>query len=92
MPIPSSLNNKNLIVYYITSTGEKEKHEVIVKDGFATFETNHFSTYILAENKTISNQNINNPKTGDSFNLYIITIFLSTLLMIGTYLYLKKEN
>lgn len=92
IPIPKQLDNKNLIVYYITSSGEKEKHEVIVKNGLATFETNHFSTYILAENNIIKNEVISNPKTEDNIYLYIGTTLLSLVLMLGIYLYFKKNK
>lgn len=73
IPVPTELDGKQLIVYYITSERKLEEHEVIIKDGYATFETNHFSVYTLAE-KTSSavtnNQSIGgNPKTGDSTNL-----------------------
>ena len=49
IPVPTELNGKELVVYYITTTGEKEEHEVKIKDGYAVFTTDHFSTYILAE-------------------------------------------
>lgn len=49
IPVPTELNGKDLVVYYITTTGEKEEHEVTIKDGYAVFTTDHFSTYILAE-------------------------------------------
>ena len=54
IPVPDELKDKDkLIVWYIPSSGEKEEHEVTPKtiDGklYAEFETNHFSTYILAE-------------------------------------------
>lgn len=49
IPVPTELNGKDLVVYYITETGEKEEHEVTIKDGYAVFTTNHFSTYTLAE-------------------------------------------
>ena len=54
IPVPTELNGKELVVYYITTTGEKEEHEVTIKDGYAVFTTDHFSTYTLAEKITIS--------------------------------------
>ena len=74
IPVPIELNGKDLIVYYITSEGAKEEHEVIVKDGYASFETNHFSTYVLAE-KTEEN-----PKTYDGI---INSIFAGSISLIG---------
>ena len=70
---------------YITSEGAKEEHEVIVKDGYASFETNHFSTYVLAEKAE------ENPKTYDRI---INSIFAGSISLIGlvcVIIYLKKE-
>lgn len=49
VPVPENLKDKNITVYYINSEGEKEEHKATVTDGIATFETDHFSTYVLAE-------------------------------------------
>lgn len=71
IPVPTELNGKELIVYYITSSGEKEEHIVTVKDGYAEFETNHFSIYTLAEKvsssagKEPSTPTENNPSGGN---------------------------
>lgn len=51
IPVPTELEGKDLTVYYITKEGKTEEHKVIVKDGYATFTTNHFSIYTLAEKK-----------------------------------------
>ena len=57
IPVPTELNGKELVVYYITTTGEKEEHEVTIKDGYAVFTTDHFSIYTLAEKVTTSEDN-----------------------------------
>ena len=49
IPVPAAMEGKNLAVYYYAADGTEEKHEVTVKDGFAEFQTNHFSEYTLAE-------------------------------------------
>ena len=77
MPVPTDLEGKNLAIYYVTEDGKVEEHEVTIKDGYATFQTNHFSIYTLAE-KTNS---IVNPKTGDNISLYII-LSISSLIML----------
>lgn len=77
MPVPTDLEGKNLAIYYVTDDGKVEEHEVTIKDGYATFQTNHFSIYTLAE-KTNS---IVNPKTGDNISLYII-LSISSLIML----------
>lgn len=49
IPVPEILKDKGIIVYYINSNGEKKEYSATVKDGFAIFETDHFSTYALVE-------------------------------------------
>lgn len=47
IPIDSSYNNKKLIAYYLKDDGTKEEHTVTIENGYASFETDHFSTYTL---------------------------------------------
>lgn len=47
LPIPEKYENKKLIVYYVDTNGNKTEHSVTVKNGFASFETDHFSIYTL---------------------------------------------
>lgn len=49
IPVPEILKDKEITVYYINSNGEKEEHIATVKEDIAYFETDHFSTYVLAE-------------------------------------------
>ena len=94
IPVPKELEGKELTVYYIPSSGEKEEHQVTIKDGFATFETNHFSVYTLAEKVSSTetttetkDENINDnekdetPKTGvaDSVYLSLIMVVVSAI-------------
>ena len=93
IPVPTELNGKELVVYYITTTGEKEEHEVTIKDGYAVFTTDHFSTYTLAEK--VSNAETTNetstttekeekdetPKTGtiDIISYVLVATFISAV-------------
>ncbi len=65
IPVPEILKDKEITVYYINSMGEKEEHIATVKDGIASFETDHFSTYVLAE-KVDEDNNADNNVAGDS--------------------------
>ena len=76
IPVPKTFEDEQLItVYYIDNKGNKTEHKATVKDGFASFETNHFSTYALVEK--IDNTNSNdgntsgdkNPETNDNNNI-----------------------
>lgn len=92
IPVPTELNGKDLIVYYIASDGTKEEHEVTIEDGYAIFETNHFSTYILAENTT-TEETIENPQTSDNVLLYVTLGIISLIGLNGTTtVYLKRNN
>lgn len=51
IPIDKQFEGKKLVVYYVDANGKTTEHAVTVKGGFATFETDHFSIYTLAEAK-----------------------------------------
>jgi len=86
IPISENLKDKRITVYYINSNGEKEEHIPTVKDGIASFETNHFSTYILVEK-----QGEENPNTLDSIQKYVVISMVSLIGIVIAKLYLKKE-
>lgn len=90
IPVPTELIGKDLIVYYITSAGAKEEHEVTIKDGYATFETNHFSIYSLAEKKSAVSEE--NPQTYDGIVNSIFIGTISFIGLLGTILYFKKKS
>lgn len=64
IPIPNDIDTSKLAIYRITENGEKTEYKATVKTidnkKYATFETDHFSTYVLAETKTTSNSDENN--------------------------------
>ena len=103
IPVPTELNGKELIVYYLTSSGDLEEHAVSIKDGYAEFETDHFSVYTLAEktsstttptptsNTTTDTSTISNPQTGDNIMFYIGVLGLSIIGLAGAGLYTRKR-
>lgn len=60
IPMRSEFAGKTLTAYYIDENGNKTAHEVTVEDGYATFETEHFSTYAI-----VASTAANVPKTSD---------------------------
>lgn len=88
IPIPASLNGKDLIVEYITSDGKIEKYEVTVKDGMAYFETDHFSIYSLGE---VLKEELN-PQTFDIVNKYMLLTAVSLMGLMGVSIYLSKKR
>lgn len=86
IPVPKSMEGKTIKAYYINSAGEKEEHVVTVKDNIASFETDHFSTYALAEVK------IDNPNTGDNIMQFIILGSISIIGLVGAAIYCNRKK
>ncbi|MGN0329526.1 MAG: hypothetical protein ACI4D4_11185 [Lachnospira sp.] len=53
IPVSTEFKDKNLIAYYVDENKDIHRYEVTVKDGYASFVTDHFSIYTLAEKKSI---------------------------------------
>jgi hypothetical protein len=95
IPIPSDYNKSRLEVYRIDDNGTKTKYNVTVNGEYASFETDHFSIYVLAEKKeetAPSTPTVNKgekdetPKTGIQDITYIITavVIISAVGIIAT--------
>ena len=88
IPIKDEYKNKNLVAYYVDDNGKVTEYEVIVKDGYAIFNTDHFSIY------TLGVKNVNNPQTGDNIINSVILAFVSIICLsgIGIYFYKNKRS
>lgn len=88
IPIKDEYKNKNLVVYYVDDNGKVTEYEVTVKDGYAIFNTDHFSIY------TLGVKNVNNPQTGDNIINSVILAFVSIICLsgIGIYFYKNKRS
>lgn len=88
IPIKDEYKNKNLIAYYVDDNGKVTEYEVTVKDGYAIFNTDHFSIY------TLGVKNVNNPQTGDNIINSVILAFVSIICLsgIGIYFYKNKRS
>ena len=75
IPVSDGFDIDKLVVYYIDEEGNLIEYPVVVKDGVAYFETDHFSYYALAEKQgnslttqstteTQTDSNKPNPSTG----------------------------
>ena len=92
IPVMESLKGKNLIVYYIKDDNTLEEHSVTLdEEENATFTTNHFSTYILAEAPSTPIVS-NNVQTG-TINPLIVSIEILGLIIGMLYIgkSIKKE-
>ena len=99
IPVPEGYNTSKIVVYRIAEDGTKTKYDTTINDGYITFETDHFSNYVVAEeterstvNETISNENKldNEPKTGEvAIKLFIgIGLVAFVVLIVNN----KKRN
>lgn len=59
IPISGLTKNSKLTAYHINDSGEIETYDVLVENGYAIFETDHFSIYTLAIKKDVENTNTN---------------------------------
>ena len=87
IPIKKELQNQKLKAYYITDEKEIEEYNVLIENGYAVFETDHFSTYTIAKTGEILN-----PETYNGITIYIILGIISIIGLLTTTMYLKKQN
>ena len=97
IPIPSDYNKDRLEVYRIADNGEKIRYEITIDGDYATFETDHFSTYVLGEKAeetttintetTAKGEKDETPKTGATATIAGIT---ALVILIGTVVIIKK--
>ena len=57
IPIPENFDASRLIAYRIEDDNSKVEYQVTVANGYAIFETDHFSIYILGERTKVSGEN-----------------------------------
>lgn len=85
IPVSEKFKDKELVAYYVSDDGKITQYEVTVKDGYAVFNTDHFSIY------TLGVKTIENPKTGDNIGRSVLVGAISLISLIGCGLYLKKR-
>lgn len=57
IPVPSGYDTSKIVVYRVADDGTKTKYDTIVANGYIVFETDHFSNYVVAEEKTTETTN-----------------------------------
>lgn len=60
VPIPVGFDASRLAIYRFEEDGTKTEYKVKVENGYATFETDHFSTYVLGETTKLSSETQDN--------------------------------
>lgn len=66
IPIPSNFDKTKLSVFRISDDGTKIKYDTKVENNVATIETDHFSTYVLAENNVVAKNDDNKNNTTET--------------------------
>lgn len=77
LPIPEGLSasdGKTLVVYRIEDDGTWTKCNTATANGYLTFATNHFSTYVIVE--TSGTTALTSPKTGEETMAYAWAVML----------------
>ena len=92
IPVPETLKGKQLVVYYIDESGNKETYSVTVEDDYLVFKTKHFSEYTVAELADTSKETIHNPNTYDNVGVWTMVLLVSLLGTCTTTIYLNKNN
>ena len=102
--VPSTLDaNKGLVVYRMEDNGTLTELKTSVENGKVFFETNHFSTYIVAEKAAVAEETTtaaaaketttaktNSPKTGDAAP--VAALMVVALGACGAVIASKKKN
>lgn len=91
IPVPTEFNKENLVVYRVEEDGTKTEYNVTVNGETATFETDHFSTYVLAEKTVADKEKDDTPKTGTVESIYFI-LTITAISALGIIAFRKKEN
>ena len=92
--LPEDLKGyKKYEVVYIKDNQIQETIPATIEDGYIVFETTHLSHYgIVATEKSLNTNIIENPKTGDNVRFYIVTSILSIIGIAGLGLYGYKRK
>lgn len=79
--IPTGYDKNKLVVYYINDNGAKEKLTSTINNDKISFETEHFSTYVIAESTL--NGIDENPDAGTNSIPWILPACIGGIALIG---------
>lgn len=91
--LPEDLKGyKKYEVVYIKDNQIQETIPATIEDGYIVFETTHLSHYgIVATEKSLNTNIIENPKTGDNVMIYLSIGFLSIVGIVGASVIIYKK-
>lgn len=85
IPIPENFKGKDLVIYYVDDNGKSVTYDVKVENGYAVFNTNHFSIY------TLGYKDVSNPETFDGILSNMVIGIVSLIGLVSVVIYLKKK-
>ena len=74
--LPEGKAGTDYYVAYVAEDGTIIAMPTTYADGVLTFETIHFSNYVVLENQTVTPADPSNPQTGDSANLMLFVVLM----------------
>lgn len=89
LPIPDGLsadNGKRLVTYRIEEDGSLTKCDTATSNGYLTFATNHFSTYVIVEEEAATS-----PKTGEDNVVFIWSLIALAAGASGIFMMKKRR-
>lgn len=89
LPIPDGLsadNGKRLVTYRIEEDGSLTKCDTATSNGYLTFATNHFSTYVIVEEAAATS-----PKTGEDNVVFIWSLIALAAGVSGIFMMKKRR-
>ena len=102
VPYTKTNSNSQIEVYYVSADGKtQEKMVAEYEDGVLTWETNHFSTFVVVEKANAAKDDAAKPadakkppRTGDESNLtlWLALALLATCATVTTTVVAKKKN
>ena len=84
IPIPSGYDRERLTIYHIATDGTQTELPSAVDGNMITFETDHFSTYVVAEKAVPVNTTPVDKSGGNQAYIWIILSAVLVVLLIGT--------
>lgn len=104
IPVLEDADSSKLVVYRLDDDETKTEIQVNITNGYAVFETEHFSTYILAEktevfngsqDSTEKNNDDKLPQTGEEANPfanYLTIVIILGIIWLGSMILIDQEK
>lgn len=88
MPVPEGIDGSRAVVYRLEDDGSLTKCRTAFSNGYLTFQTNHFSTFVIAEDTNAA------PKTGDDtpLGLWVFLLICSSVALAALVIRRRRDS